>query len=272
MLYIWPYIAFFSWPILLPTLLPAVLALLPRSVVERLPPSLRPSSTHRERLPRLFVFIPLTCVCIIIIRFNTLIHPFTLADNRHYTFYVFRLLRRHPLLKYGAAPLYAFLGWACISALGAVPEPQRAKNARPGTKGDAANIASRADGARVSDVLLWLIVCTLCLATAPLVEPRYFILPWIVWRLHVAVPAKSLTLGELLTLRSSQPATSGPMNARGSQMGTLLANLNVRLFVSVMEAIWIISVNVTIGYMFLKKGFEWVGIEGEEGNIQRFMW
>ena len=272
MLYIWPYIAFFSWPLLLPTLLPAVLALLPESMLQRFPPVLRPSVTHRGRIPRLAIFIPITLVCLLVIHYNTLIHPFTLADNRHYTFYVFRILRLYPRFRYGAAPLYASLGWACISALGAVPKPGSTKDDRNGAKDQAPEAASRASGARVSSVVLWLLVSTLCLATAPLVEPRYFILPWIVWRLHVAVPSRSLTLGELLTMQSPEPGKSETVSKADSPWVAILASLNVRLLVAVVETVWIISINAVIGYVFLKKGFEWVGVHEEKGNTQRFMW
>jgi len=42
------------------------------------------------------------------------VHPFMLADNRHYTFYVWsKFFLRHPLAKFAPTPLYIFLGWRC---------------------------------------------------------------------------------------------------------------------------------------------------------------
>jgi alpha-1,2-glucosyltransferase len=52
------------------------------------------------------------------VKFNTIVHPFTLADNRHYVFYIFRLLLRHPLIKYAAVPVYFLCAWLVIDAMG----------------------------------------------------------------------------------------------------------------------------------------------------------
>jgi alpha-1,2-glucosyltransferase len=40
------------------------------------------------------------------IHFNTIIHPFTLADNLHYVLYVFRILLLHLAFKYAAILVY----------------------------------------------------------------------------------------------------------------------------------------------------------------------
>jgi hypothetical protein len=53
--------------------------------------------------------------------FNTIIHPFTLADNLHYVFYVFRILLLHPAFKYAAIPVYITFAWLVINALRDVP-------------------------------------------------------------------------------------------------------------------------------------------------------
>lgn len=42
------------------------------------------------------------------------VHPFMLADNRHYTFYIWRkFFLRHHLAKFLPTPLYLFTGWRC---------------------------------------------------------------------------------------------------------------------------------------------------------------
>lgn len=44
---------------------------------------------------------------VLVVHFNTVVHPYLLADNRHYTFYVWnRFYRRHPLAKYLIVPAY----------------------------------------------------------------------------------------------------------------------------------------------------------------------
>ena len=239
MLYIWPYIAFFSWPALLPTLLPVLLSLLPQTLRQRLSSTWRPSRTHLQRLPRLSSAAVFTILALFVVHFNTIVHPFTLADNRHYTFYVFRILRRHPAIKYLAAPVYVFLGWTCIMAMGNPPTVGSRAAAAPGAMEEDQDRMTGPQGTRISAVVLWLAVCTLCLATAPLVEPRYFILPWIVWRLHVPPPS---------------------------------ALHRYRWYVLGLEVVWFMAIHHVIRDIFLNHGFEWVGIEGEKGKIQRFMW
>ena len=81
-------------------------------------------------------------------------------------------------------------------------------------------------------VLSWQLATTLSLATAPLVEPRYFILPWIFWRMQIIAPMQERRM--------------------------LWA-----------ETAWFLSINAWTGYMFLFRGFEW---PQEPGKVQRFMW
>ena len=131
MLYIWPYFTFFSWPLLYP-----YLAVLPIALLAKMP-NVAPLEgmlmfKRRHLAPRtwlLGLFIALACL---IVHFNTIVHPFTLADNRHYNFYVFRLLMRPSWVKYAVTPIYIVCGWACIQALSARPlsatRPASSKN------------------------------------------------------------------------------------------------------------------------------------------------
>jgi alpha-1,2-glucosyltransferase len=73
MLYIWPCIVFFSWPVLLPGIV-------------KLP---------RKKLPPLSAALAMMELMLLAVHFNTIVHPLTLADNQHYIFYVFRILLRH---------------------------------------------------------------------------------------------------------------------------------------------------------------------------------
>ena len=266
MLYIWPFITFFSWPALLPRLIHCIVCLF--SEHRRFYRSPWSASLLLFR-PSVLLFITLGLFAV---HFNTVVHPFTLADNRHYNFYVFRILRRHYLIKYLVVSIYIFCGWACISALGRVPQPDVPKEraqSEPSERLEESSKEPREPAVQVSWVVIWLTVCTLCLATAPLVEPRYLILPWMMWRIRVPLAPSSLTLAELLSQKKAGRRGEEPKN---NSVLELLGGLCVRWAVLSLELAWVILVNVVTGYMFLRRGFEWVDIDEEAGSVQRFMW
>jgi alpha-1,2-glucosyltransferase len=226
MLYIWPYIFFFSFPIILHQTL--------------LSNSPSPVSKLWAMLSRLWVLLSFTVLALLVVHFNTIVHPFTLADNRHYVFYVFRLLRRHPAIKYLAAPVYVSCGWLVLGAL------------FPDSSNPSTEIQRKS---RILFSLVWILTSAACLVTAPLVEPRYLIIPWIIWRLAAA------PWTEPARLRSSTPK-------KRSQGGwlTWLQTPRAALWI---ETIWLLSVNAVTMYVFLFWGFEW---KQEKGAVQRFMW
>src|SRR3984885_6422543 len=82
-----------------------------------------------------------------------------------------------------------------IGAIGGMPTRNESK-VRQKTKGDKGHGQTPAtrsmpeDSTRVSFVLVWLSPTTLSLVTAPLVEPRYFIIPWLVWRMNIPVESR----------------------------------------------------------------------------------
>ncbi|KAL8909534.1 MAG: hypothetical protein Q9171_005013 [Xanthocarpia ochracea] len=265
MLYIWPYIMFFSFPLLYPYVLNAI-------IPQKYLPSPIRTKTHGIQLPRFTIALPIMAIMLLIVHFNTIIHPFTLADNRHYTFYVFRLLLRHPANKYLAVPIYFICAWAAITAFGGLPNVQTPLNPkRPGDlnapqpnktlrfppPSEAYTAQDR--GHHISTLLTWLLPTALSLVTAPLVEPRYFIVPWLVWRLHIASPWP--TGEEAYKKRKRKIRTAG---ARCKAI--LYGKHDHRLW---LETIWFLVVNWGVGYVFLKWEFEW---EHEKGKVQRFMW
>uniref|UniRef100_A0A183CMJ7 Dol-P-Glc:Glc(2)Man(9)GlcNAc(2)-PP-Dol alpha-1,2-glucosyltransferase n=1 Tax=Globodera pallida TaxID=36090 RepID=A0A183CMJ7_GLOPA len=88
----------------------------------------------------------------------TLAHPYLLADNRHFTFYIWkRVFQRHWLVKYSLVPAYV----AC-----------------------AAFLWHSMDTNSVTKVA-FAIATSVCLIPAHLLEFRYFIVPYAVWRLNV---------------------------------------------------------------------------------------
>ncbi|KAL8785685.1 MAG: hypothetical protein Q9213_003244 [Squamulea squamosa] len=262
MLYIWPYIMFFSFPVLYPYVLNAIF---PQKYIPR---PFRTGST-RHQFPRLIVALPTMAAMLIIVHFNTIIHPFTLADNRHYTFYVFRLLLRHPANKYLAVPVYFVCAWAAITAFGGLPNVQRSPNSKLPGKLEASKSKERLPppprgsvqdrGHSVSTVLMWLLASSLSTVTAPLVEPRYFIVPWLIWRLHVVSPWP--TGDEAYKKRKKKIRT---FKARCKAI--LYEQHDHRLW---LETLWFLAVNWGTCHVFLEWGFQW---PQEKGKVQRFMW
>ena len=269
MLYIWPYILFFSIPITYPYFLAEGASIyqqlfkkeisLPRPLL-----SFSAKFSHRGRWSFLGLAI-WTTIFIAIIRYNTIVHPFTLADNRHYVFYVFRILvLRNSVNKYLAAPTYVISAWLVIQTL-------RTPRVRSkGVKGTHSNertvpLPDQVE-TRTPFVLIWMATSALSLITAPLVEPRYFILPWVLWRLQVPSPShleRCREGKEKDEVKEERP--QDPVEAIKSDLG-LLFQTDHRLW---LETVWLLSINVATGYLFLYKGFKW---EQEPGIVQRFLW
>jgi len=103
----------------------------------------------------------LTVGSIIVVHFNTLVHPYLLADNRHYTFYVWkRLYERHFLMRYLLIPVYIF---------GAFSVNQLLKET---------DLSFKAG---------YFVFTALCLVPQQLLEFRYFIVPFLLLRLHICL-------------------------------------------------------------------------------------
>ena len=268
MLYVWPSFVFFSLPLLYPYI---VNIAIPSTL---LPEASRISSAC-SRWPRAFVAIPILAVMIAIAHYNTLVHPFTLADNRHYTFYVFRILLRHSAVKYLAVPIYFLCAWAAIAALGGqqvkkVPSqasPQHSASSKKTTRNTDTNKVQSPplppSGSRASFVLVWLLATTVSLVSTPLVEPRYFIVPWLMWRLNIAPIRLNNTISA-----ASTPSISNDSDWQGIEtvQGVLYKWHDHRLW---LETVWFLLINAVTGYIFLNWGFEW---PQEPGKVQRFMW
>ena len=302
MIYIWPYFAFFSWPLL---------------YYQCFPETIRPF-TFPAQYPRKTITCITMVVMLVIVRYNTIVHPFTLADNRHYMFYVFRILLRHPLIKYLAVPVYFGCAWVTLAALGGLPpvrptiqqgpgsrkkqlpgeEPLRssrqpsvsrtkrskAKGSTPSSISSQAFTPARTEtpqqtdisprppkkqkkqeqqvvGRQASFILIWLLATALSIITTPLVEPRYLIVPWLIWRVHMAIPRPE---------EDSATYVERPNTVRRKVFKAFKAVLyerhDHRLW---LETMWFLTVNLATGYIFLYWGFAW---PQEPGNVQRFMW
>ncbi|KAI7335530.1 hypothetical protein KC315_g3172 [Hortaea werneckii] len=249
LLYLWPFMTFFSLPILYPHILLVPITALAQTRYAGHLESLQ-IFKRRRLLPRLWLFILLLGIAGVVVWANTIVHPFTLADNRHYVFYVFRLLLRPPWMRCAVIPVYVFCAWACIQALGG--GPLRSHRSPTNLLPDGEHSVT------CSFVLIWLATSALQLITAPLVEPRYFILPWLFWRMHLPLRSPSR-----MENRRASPKTK---NSTITSTQGLWHDYDHRLW---LETVWLLAINVVTGYIFLNWGYEW---PQEPGKIQRFMW
>jgi alpha-1,2-glucosyltransferase len=93
------------------------------------------------------------------VRYGTMCHPFLLADNRHFTFYLWKDALRRPSLRYAAVCGYVPCAVALWSGL------ERGGVGRLWLLGFGASVA-------------------LVLVPSPLIEPRYLAVPYILLRAH----------------------------------------------------------------------------------------
>lgn len=118
--------------------------------------------------------IAITLVAIlmaVIIRYNTFVHPYLLADNRHYTFYVWnRLYSRNQYMRYLFIPVYVFGMYViCKSLHGSI-----------GFK------------------MFYIVSTLLTFCLQGLVEVRYFLIPFVMLRLFKRNAIKKWTIVEFL--------------------------------------------------------------------------
>ncbi|XP_018566714.1 putative Dol-P-Glc:Glc(2)Man(9)GlcNAc(2)-PP-Dol alpha-1,2-glucosyltransferase [Anoplophora glabripennis] len=91
---------------------------------------------------------------------NTLVHPYLLADNRHYFFYVWnRFYGKYALFRYFMVPVYVFSWYVILKIL--------------------------YDKNDMSFLILYLLCIFLVLSTHKLVDVRYYFIPYIIFRLRI---------------------------------------------------------------------------------------
>ncbi|XP_036433242.1 dol-P-Glc:Glc(2)Man(9)GlcNAc(2)-PP-Dol alpha-1,2-glucosyltransferase [Colossoma macropomum] len=109
------------------------------------------------------LFLLMAAVSLLLVWKFTFVHKYLLADNRHFPFYVWkRIFQKHHLVRFLLVPGYLFAAWNFLDTL-------RSKS------------------------LFWILAFFVCLvaATVPqkLLEFRYFILPYLLYRVHVPLPS-----------------------------------------------------------------------------------
>ncbi|OWP02768.1 hypothetical protein B2J93_2527 [Marssonina coronariae] len=189
----------------------------------------------------------------------------------HYMFYVFRYtILRHPLIRYLAAPVYLICGYLVYLALSSQPENSQPITLKKNSSGheneptsSALGLAREPEGPTTSFVIILLATTALSLVTAPLVEPRYFIVPWVIWRLNVPSFPPQFNPQHRKSHKDEQGAVQVYIR-RVRFWGW--EGYDFRLW---LETGWLLLINLVTGYVFLYKGFEW---KQEPGNVQRFMW
>lgn len=144
----------------------------------------------------------------------TVVHPFLLADNRHYTFYIYRRILSHRYSQLITVPFYHFSIWVVASTL--------QKNNRPLALSSVS-------------IITFFAAIVITVIPLPLFEPRYYIMPLVIFRLYVQ-----------------------PENEPFS-----------RQWRHAVEFIWNMAVNVATFAVFFGYEFKW---ESEGNAIQRIIW
>lgn len=111
-------------------------------------------------LKRKILIVSVVVICFIVVYFNTMVHPYLLADNRHYTFYIWnRSYGKYSFVRYVMISGYVFFLYCILSIA-----------------------YSKND---VSFALVYIPCTALVLLLQKMIEVRYFFVPYILLRLHI---------------------------------------------------------------------------------------
>uniref|UniRef100_A0A8C7VWQ3 Dol-P-Glc:Glc(2)Man(9)GlcNAc(2)-PP-Dol alpha-1,2-glucosyltransferase n=1 Tax=Oncorhynchus mykiss TaxID=8022 RepID=A0A8C7VWQ3_ONCMY len=132
-----------------------------------------------KKQPLLYLLI--TGLCLLLVWKFTFVHKYLLADNRHFPFYVWkRIFQKHEVVRFALIPAYVFAAWNFMDTL-------------------------------KSRSLFWSLAFLVCLlaATVPqkLLEFRYFIVPYLLYRLHMPLPSLTRLVLEFLFYTAVNTAT-----------------------------------------------------------------
>ncbi|CEO95483.1 Dol-P-Glc:Glc(2)Man(9)GlcNAc(2)-PP-Dol alpha-1,2-glucosyltransferase [Plasmodiophora brassicae] len=112
-----------------------------------------------RHLPNLPLIAALAPLAILAVHYKTYAHPFILSDNRHYTFYAWKnFFQRYSWFRYAVIPVYLLAVDMIVRIIG---------TSRP----------------FLWQAFYW--ICTAaCLVPSPLIDTRYFIVPFVVIQLE----------------------------------------------------------------------------------------
>ncbi|XP_012147646.1 alpha-1,2-glucosyltransferase Alg10 [Megachile rotundata] len=110
---------------------------------------------------------------ILIVHFNTLVHPYVLADNRHYVFYLWnKFMGKYWWFKYLLVPVYSFTLYTMFCGIKHL---------------------------RFMSQINYIFMVSVILIPQLLIEPRYFIVPYVFYHLFIQKPKKWQIVAESMT-------------------------------------------------------------------------
>lgn len=163
-------------------------------------------------------------------------HPFTLADNRHYTFTIWRRWiepsrKSLPFAVLIAAPVYHTGFWLLWPREGSVVEAGTATDTADTTATTTITATTPIPSTLYTRIAYFAAVVG-TLVPSPLLEPRYYMIPFIIWRTRHYKRVEGIML-------------------------------------PLFETAWYMIINELVVYVFLNKPFAWAS---EPGVLQRLMW
>jgi alpha-1,2-glucosyltransferase len=124
---------------------------------------------------RVIPFIFVSCLCYISVRYGTIIHPYLIADNRHWTNFIWRRVLKYYYIRYALIPMHSISVLLISDSL-------------------------------ISRGIIWVIgyfgTCAIVLIPSPLIEPRYYILPIVFFILNCKM-TMTMTIKRTLLLQIS---------------------------------------------------------------------
>ncbi|CCF56718.1 hypothetical protein KAFR_0B04220 [Kazachstania africana CBS 2517] len=186
----------------------------------------------------------------LIIRYFTSVHPFLLADNRHYTFYLFKKLigRKSRLIKY--ALMSIIYHFCCFNYMELMRPNEMVFNTnQPLPIKDQTQLPVQLTHISWTGLLL----CTfITIVPSPLFEPRYYILPYYFWRIFITCNAEPIF--EKLEIKTE---VNNEESVTIESTGRLL-----------WEFLWFMSINIFTLLVFTYHPFKW----DDEPFLQRIIW
>ncbi|XP_059614401.1 putative Dol-P-Glc:Glc(2)Man(9)GlcNAc(2)-PP-Dol alpha-1,2-glucosyltransferase [Phlebotomus argentipes] len=117
----------------------------------------------RNVLKRWHVTLLLGLFFLLAVKYNTVVHPYLLADNRHYTFYLWNRFYAKHLARYLAISVYVFGVTSILELL---------------------------EGQSAGYKLIYFACTIVSIALQSMIEVRYFLIPFLILRLSHAKPMK----------------------------------------------------------------------------------
>lgn len=126
-------------------------------------------SFREERTKFLVLCLSALIAGLVFVHFFSLAHPYLLADNRHYPFYIWRkVIQAHWLMKYLLTPLYVYSWWSIFNTLGKTRQK--------------------------SWIFVFFFAAAGVLVPAPLIEFRYYTIPFYFIILHAQIDDRAWIL------------------------------------------------------------------------------